>query len=152
MSWEVEYELARAGSPSGQNRAAEIRAVASQPHRFVSPDGYVILAGKNNRQNDLLTMKTAEPDDIWLHTGHSRRARADHRRQGACARGHAIGGGAIAAYLSRAKNGGKVAGLRASQKRAQTKRRAARHGGVRELPDHTGKPRQGDRLITNKAF
>ena len=34
---------------------------------FRSPDGWEILVGKNNKQNDLLTMKMARGKDIWLH-------------------------------------------------------------------------------------
>jgi len=30
-------------------------------------DGFTVLAGKNNIQNDYLTFKTAKPNDIWLH-------------------------------------------------------------------------------------
>ena len=29
---------------------------------------YRICVGRNNRQNDILTLKTAERSDIWLHT------------------------------------------------------------------------------------
>ena len=31
-------------------------------------DGYTILIGKNNKQNDTLTLKTARPYDMWFHT------------------------------------------------------------------------------------
>jgi predicted ribosome quality control (RQC) complex YloA/Tae2 family protein len=34
---------------------------------FVSSDGFEILLGKNNKQNDFL-LKIASPEDIWLHT------------------------------------------------------------------------------------
>ena len=34
---------------------------------FVSSDGYRIFVGRNNRQNDLLSLKTARKDDLWLH-------------------------------------------------------------------------------------
>ncbi|MDR0326338.1 MAG: NFACT family protein [Oscillospiraceae bacterium] len=40
----------------------------SQPMRFRSSDGTVFRAGRNNRQNDLLTMRLASKNDIWLHT------------------------------------------------------------------------------------
>ena len=40
----------------------------SQPFKYTAADGTVILVGKNNYQNDRLTFKTANPDDIWLHT------------------------------------------------------------------------------------
>ena len=38
------------------------------PMEFVSSDGFRILVGRNNKQNDKLTLKTAEKTDIWLHT------------------------------------------------------------------------------------
>lgn len=38
------------------------------PMEFVSSDGFKILVGRNNKQNDKLTLKTAEKTDIWLHT------------------------------------------------------------------------------------
>jgi predicted ribosome quality control (RQC) complex YloA/Tae2 family protein len=40
----------------------------SKPHHFVSSDGAHIYVGKNNIQNDLLTLKFADKQDIWLHT------------------------------------------------------------------------------------
>ena len=40
----------------------------SKPMCFVSSDGTEIYVGKNNRQNDALTLKFAAPHDIWLHT------------------------------------------------------------------------------------
>lgn len=41
---------------------------ALRPYRFVSSDGFVIYAGKNNKQNDALTLKSAMKGDLWLHT------------------------------------------------------------------------------------
>lgn len=35
---------------------------------YVSDDGYLILVGRNNVQNDALTFKTAAKDDSWFHT------------------------------------------------------------------------------------
>ena len=66
---EVEYELSRAGIIKTAS-AASVRPTEkpSTPHKFVSSDGITIYAGKNNRQNDELTMRMAEPTDIWLHT------------------------------------------------------------------------------------
>ena len=37
------------------------------PLRVVSRDGYVIWVGRNSRQNEQLTFKTANAQDIWLH-------------------------------------------------------------------------------------
>ncbi len=40
---------------------------SSAPMRFVSSDGITIFVGKNNRQNDALTLQTARSENIWLH-------------------------------------------------------------------------------------
>lgn len=40
----------------------------SQPQEFTASDGTPIFVGKNNRQNDQLTLKTARKSDYWLHT------------------------------------------------------------------------------------
>lgn len=39
----------------------------SKPLRARASDGSIILIGRNNRQNDRLTLRTAKPDDVWLH-------------------------------------------------------------------------------------
>ncbi len=38
-----------------------------QPLEFKSSDGFKILVGRNNIQNDILTLKTAMNYDMWLH-------------------------------------------------------------------------------------
>jgi predicted ribosome quality control (RQC) complex YloA/Tae2 family protein len=38
-----------------------------QPMEFKSSDGFRILVGRNNTQNDILTLKTALNYDVWLH-------------------------------------------------------------------------------------
>ena len=38
------------------------------PEQYTASDGTPILVGKNNRQNDYLTMRLASPNDTWLHT------------------------------------------------------------------------------------
>ncbi len=40
----------------------------SQPHRYTTPSGYQLWVGRNNRQNDRLTFRTANDYDIWFHT------------------------------------------------------------------------------------
>lgn len=41
---------------------------AQPPLEFRSSDGFTILVGRNNKQNDKLTLKTAEKTDYWFHT------------------------------------------------------------------------------------
>ena len=40
----------------------------SAPHHYKSSDGFDIFVGKNNKQNDYLTLKLASKEDLWLHT------------------------------------------------------------------------------------
>lgn len=40
----------------------------TDPLHFRSSDDFDIYVGKNNRQNDYLTLKFAQSNDIWLHT------------------------------------------------------------------------------------
>ncbi len=39
-----------------------------KPLHFISSDGIDIYVGKNNIQNDYLTLKFASNHDIWMHT------------------------------------------------------------------------------------
>jgi len=40
----------------------------SKPMEFNAPDGFRVLVGKNNKQNDFLTQKIAKNSDMWFHT------------------------------------------------------------------------------------
>ncbi|WP_298529346.1 NFACT family protein [uncultured Ruminococcus sp.] len=51
---------------SGLGKAKPPKALP--PIEYKSSDGFTILVGRNNRQNDQLTLKFAEKSDIWLHT------------------------------------------------------------------------------------
>ncbi len=49
----------------GKNRSKPVQA---KPYHYRTSDGFDVFAGKNNLQNDLLTLKTAYKSDIWFHT------------------------------------------------------------------------------------
>ena len=38
------------------------------PYKFQTSEGFIVLVGRNNTQNDKLTLKTAKNYDMWLHT------------------------------------------------------------------------------------
>lgn len=38
------------------------------PYKFQTSEGFTVLVGRNNTQNDKLTLKTAKNYDMWLHT------------------------------------------------------------------------------------
>lgn len=60
------YIKARASKGRGKK---PIKGAASLPPRkFIAKDGTEILVGRNNRQNDELTLKFASNSDYWLHT------------------------------------------------------------------------------------
>jgi predicted ribosome quality control (RQC) complex YloA/Tae2 family protein len=40
--------------------------------RFVSAEGYDVLVGRDNEQNDRLTLRIANGNDLWLHVGGGR--------------------------------------------------------------------------------
>ena len=40
----------------------------TKPNQFTSSDGFTILVGKNNKQNDYLTLRIADPEELWMHT------------------------------------------------------------------------------------
>lgn len=40
-----------------------------RPYRTVELDGWEILVGRGERENDELTFGVAEPHDLWLHVG-----------------------------------------------------------------------------------
>lgn len=68
---QLREELTQAGvlsSKQARNKKQRVKPVAAKPFHYRSSDGFDILAGKNNLQNDLLTLKTAFKSDIWFHT------------------------------------------------------------------------------------
>jgi len=52
-------------APEQRNR--EVPDV-SEPYRYRTPSGFELLIGRNNRQNDQLTFRTAGDYDLWFHT------------------------------------------------------------------------------------
>ena len=63
---EVSQTLANAGFLPGP-QPARPRGSATSPLRVVSADGLVIFAGRNSRQNEIVTFRRAAPNDLWLH-------------------------------------------------------------------------------------
>lgn len=65
---EIRAELIGTGYIKKPRGTKERRHKKQGPMRFVSSDGFDILVGRSNAQNDELTTKTARRTDIWLHT------------------------------------------------------------------------------------
>ena len=65
---EIKAELAEVGYIRIiRSKKAKIPALRA-PLEFTTSDGFTVFVGRNNRQNDKLTMKTANNNDVWFHT------------------------------------------------------------------------------------
>ena len=64
---EIMQELRETGYLPASGRT-KIHARPSEPRKILLDSGAVILVGRNNRQNDLVTFKHAQPRDLWFHT------------------------------------------------------------------------------------
>lgn len=66
----LEEEMREAGLLKNREPARRSRLPHSpgRPVVFRSSEGWEILVGKNNKQNDQLTFKKSSPCDLWLHT------------------------------------------------------------------------------------
>ncbi len=79
------------------------------PLEFTSPDGFVILVGRNNKQNDMLTTKLAEKTDMWLHVKNITGSHVIIRAEGKEIPENTIRyAAALAASHSKAKNSSQV--------------------------------------------
>lgn len=64
---EIREELEQTGYFRARTKSK--RRIAIQgPMQFESSDGFRILVGRNNSQNDLLTLRQAGKNDLWFHT------------------------------------------------------------------------------------
>ncbi len=52
-------------TPKKSNKPEKISGV----RRYLSTDGYEILVGRGARDNDNLTFRVAQPNDLWMHAG-----------------------------------------------------------------------------------
>lgn len=106
---EIRRELREQGYLKTVKTEDKRSAKLSEPLKFRSADGFEILVGKNNRQNDLLTLKTAKATDIWLHTKDIAGSHVIIRTEGKTPSEQTLFEAAIlAAYHSKARSGSGV--------------------------------------------
>ena len=85
------------------------RVKAQAPLKFVSDDGFEILVGRSNAQNDELTTKLARRTDYWLHTQKVHGSHVIIRCDGLEPPERTIEqAAALAAYYSQGREGGKI--------------------------------------------
>lgn len=64
---EIKKELIDTGYFPAADRIAKAELAETKPRSFQTPSGFELLIGRNNRQNDRLTFKTATDYDLWFH-------------------------------------------------------------------------------------
>ncbi|RDY24890.1 fibronectin/fibrinogen-binding protein [Romboutsia maritimum] len=67
---DIREELIKLGYAKQQGKAKSKKetSLTTKPLEFMSSEGFKIFVGKNNKQNDHLTLRIADYDDIWMHT------------------------------------------------------------------------------------
>ncbi len=65
---EIRQELVSGGYLRDTEKKKRGKLPASKPMEFRSSEGLRIRVGRNNTQNDLLTLKSSFKSDLWLHT------------------------------------------------------------------------------------
>ena len=89
-------------------RRGKQKPMASKPMRFILSSGAELLVGKNNTQNDELTLRTAGKNDLWFHTKNIHGSHAILFSESPTD-DDIIEAAEIAAYYSKAKNSSSVA-------------------------------------------
>lgn len=103
---EIKEELVAEGYLKGNiKKSKKKKEKISSPHHYLSSDGIHIYVGKNNRQNDNLTLKFANRDDIWFHVQNMPGSHVIIRLEGNSVPDSTLEEAALlAAYHSRGKN------------------------------------------------
>ena len=106
---DIRRELIATGYLRKQGGSKADRSKGQAPWRFVTDDGFEVLAGRSNVQNDELTTKTGRRTDYWFHTQHLHGSHVILRCNGLEPTELAVAQAAvIAAYYSQGREGGKV--------------------------------------------
>ena len=106
---DIRAELRENGCLKKSSREKRERPRATRPREFRTSGGWRVLVGRNNRQNDQLTTKTADYRDLWLHT---QKIHGSHVIL--CCQGQAVPeedllqAARLAAYFSQAKDSANV--------------------------------------------
>lgn len=65
---EIRNELVVSGFMRFKKKSNQKQSKLLPPMEYMTSDGFKVLVGRNNMQNDKLSLKTASKADMWLHT------------------------------------------------------------------------------------
>ncbi len=107
---EIRDELADEGYVPKTTSKVKKQQKKSAPLSFTSSDGFEILVGRNNKQNDELTIRMAYATDLWFHTKVIPGSHTIIRTQGGkeVPDRTIVEAAQLAAYYSKAQNSSKV--------------------------------------------
>lgn len=106
------HKVRRSSAKRGpKRRRRETDGEKYHPRRYRSRDGWTILVGRSNAENDWLTHRLARPDDVWLHAQGVAGSHVVIRREGRRdnpSRQTLEEAAALAAAFSKARHSGSV--------------------------------------------
>lgn len=106
---EIRAELKDAGYLKVRGKEKKEMRRSAKPREFRTSGGFRVLVGRNNRQNDHLTLKDADFRDIWFHTQKIHGSHVILRTDGQEPAQNDIAEAAtLAAYYSQARESGNV--------------------------------------------
>ena len=121
------YLREQVGRPKGVEKVEGIN-----PRQYITSDGWTVLVGRNDRENDILSLKAAAPDDLWFHARGCPGSHVVLRREGrkdAPSRVALEEAAALAAYWSKSR-GSNTVPVSYTLAKYVTKPRKARPGEV----------------------
>lgn len=105
---DIKGELVETGYIAFRKASKGKKDKPSKPLHFISSDGIDIYVGKNNLQNDYLTLKFAHNNDIWMHIKNIPGSHVIIKNMGEIPDRTLLEGATLAAYYSKGKNSLKV--------------------------------------------
>lgn len=109
----IKPQLTRLGllRPPAGPKASQRRQPKRRCRQFQTSEGWTVLVGRNNEENDLLTFKTARPEELWFHAANipgSHVLLCREQRKSQPSPNTILETAAIAAYFSKGRNSKKV--------------------------------------------
>ena len=106
---ELRDELYSQGYHVKRAEKSKIRKQVSKPLEFQLSDGFVAYVGRNNMQNDELTLRQSRANDLWFHTKYIHGSHTVIKTEGRMPSDDVIVEAAkICAYYSKARNSANV--------------------------------------------
>lgn len=106
---DIRRELVETGFIKKLKSGGKLKVKEQQPLRYMSDEGYEILVGRSNSQNDQLTTKIARRTDYWLHVQKIHGSHVIIRCDGLVPPDKTLEQAAsLAAYHSQGREGGKI--------------------------------------------